>query len=337
MFTEFKLVRSMMGALVVAILMAGGSLTLAQQGSPQDQAQLVVSGQVQDIYTSAYSNEKVLVQILVQSSAAARFEHLKNLAFPAPGNSLFIEVDRARLGINLDRDITTLPNPGTFIRARLSMGSNQQWTANSLAAFEVVDAEQSAIAGDVLADEGLTANGLGLTVEVNLLETGKALRVTAVRPNSAAQAAGIEVGDTLVQANDVALTDARRFDNVIRESQGKLTVVVRDVRTGREVPVSVPMNLAMKPSISGGRELGLTTELAFFQGEPALKVTAVEAHSPAEQAGIRVGLLILQADGAALQKPEALTEAGRNATGPIVLKTYDPSARREGSVTVDLR
>jgi S1-C subfamily serine protease len=209
--------------------------------------------------------------------------------------------------------------------------------AESPASFEAIGTDDPTIAVDSANRDENGAERLGLTVEVRSLGTRRVLEVTAVQPNSAAHGAGIEVGDTLVQANDVALTDANRLNEAIKASQGKLTLVVRDVRTGREVPVDVPLHMAMKKPTGSVRPLGLTTEIAFYQGESALKVTAVEANSPAHQAGIREGVLIIQANGAALASPEALTQAPPDANGHLLLKLFDPKDRSEGTVRVDLK
>ena len=82
--------------------------------------------------------------------------------------------------------------------------------------------------------------------------------------------------------------------------------------------------------------LGIETELAFYNGEAALKVTRVDPDSPAQRSGIAPGLLILKADGERLASPQALREAERESRGSLQLEVVDPRERRERRVRVEL-
>lgn len=85
------------------------------------------------------------------------------------------------------------------------------------------------------------------------------------------------------------------------------------------------------------RQLGVSTEIAFYGGKAALKVVNVAGGSPAQLAGIEPGMLILTADGKPLAKPENLVKAEREAKGILLIKLFEPKSRDERTVRVDLR
>ena len=183
---------------------------------------------------------------------------------------------------------------------------------------------------------------LGLSTERVSLGRESALKVVSVTPNSPAANAGIEPGDILVKANGIALESDRQLAQSYRESGGQFALTVRDVRSGRDVLVNIESDAAVPnsdPSIDlnmKAKPLGVTTALAFYGGEPVLKVTEVASGSPAERAGITIGLLILKANGQPTSSEEKLREAERGSRGRLELQVVDPSDRRERTVRVTL-
>ena len=63
------------------------------------------------------------------------------------------------------------------------------------------------------------------------------LQVTGVTPGSAAAVAGLEVGDTIVNANGIATGTIQEFRSAIANSNGSLRMTVRNVRDGNYVTV----------------------------------------------------------------------------------------------------
>ncbi len=153
---------------------------------------------------------------------------------------------------------------------------------------------------------------------------------------SAVERHAIEVGDILLSANDVDLSRPEQLVEQVQKSDGLLKLMVRDVRGGRDVPVEVKWDSAM-PDRGQGQSLGVTTQVAFIDGKAALKVVTVADGSPAQQAGIEPGLIILTADGSPLPKPENLAFAERQAKGILVLVVVEPRTRVERTVRADLR
>ncbi|WP_152049366.1 PDZ domain-containing protein [Tautonia marina] len=69
------------------------------------------------------------------------------------------------------------------------------------------------------------------------------LRVTQVVPGGAAQRSGIEIGDTIMSANGIPMSDSNALRRVIASSGGALNLIVRDVRNpGVDVPVYVVLD-----------------------------------------------------------------------------------------------
>jgi len=117
-------------------------------------------------------------------------------------------------------------------------------------------------------------------------------------------------------ANGAPVTGAEQLAAAIRKSGPTLVLTVRDVRTGKEVPVEVqvpgrpreagpasfpfPMPGANRPAsgpapaADGSRNrLGAVTEFTLYEVEAAVKVTEVVPDSPADRAGIHVGDILV--------------------------------------------
>ncbi len=195
-----------------------------------------------------------------------------------------------------------------------------------------------------------TSRSLGLSADPVSLGQRTALKVTQVEPAGAAAKAGVEVGDILVAANGAAITSPEQLAAALRKSGPTLTLTVRDVRTGRDTPVTVklggsepdaPAPAPTPPAApggggGGGGRLGAVTELSFYDTEIAVKVTEVEAGSPAEKAGLRIGTLILDADGKLMLHPNDLIDAARASSGTLKLTIVDPRTNKKSRVDVDL-
>ncbi len=80
--------------------------------------------------------------------------------------------------------------------------------------------------------------------------------------------------------------------------------------------------------------LGITTERVSLTKFHALKVTAVEAESPAAKAGIEVGDILLSANDVDLSRPEQLVEQVQKSDGLLKLMVQDVRAGRVVPVEV---
>ena len=185
-----------------------------------------------------------------------------------------------------------------------------------------------------LKDKGKVTRGwLGVLIEDVNAETAEALGmsesrgalVANVTQNSPAEAAGVRVGDIIVVFGGAAINKSSDLSLMVaRTSVGKAVdvTVVRDRQ-----PVSLTVRIGRLRddetvvALEHGNELGLTvremprpfTGRPGTQGREGVVVTEVESGSPAEQAGIRAGDVILEID----RKPISGVQDFRQVVGAL--------------------
>ena len=165
------------------------------------------------------------------------------------------------------------------------------------------------------------------------------LKVTSVTPGRPAAKAGIELGDVLTQVGRLRVESEDQLAEAYRNSRGDFWVTVRDVNSGRDVPVNITAasNAPSNTPVRGRMQpLGASGELAFYNGEAAVKLIAVKPGSPAQKAGLAVGLLILKANGKAIESTKDLEQAERDSRGTMELLIVDPKTKRERTVRATL-
>jgi serine protease Do len=191
------------------------------------------------------------------------------------------------------------------------------------------------------------SRSLGISAEPVAVGKRTGMKVIRVEAGSPAQLAGIEQGDVLVAANGVPITGVEVLSSVVKKSGPTLTVTVRNIRDGRDVPVEikigssdaanaapVPADTSIQPEL--GRKLGAVTELVFYDVNPAVKVTEVEPGSPAARAGIEPGDIIVEANGTPTLHPKTLDEVVRNSPPTLKLTVIDPRNNKKTPVEVNL-
>lgn len=198
---------------------------------------------------------------------------------------------------------------------------------------------------------------LGVKVEPKRLGLRVALEVTGLEPGGAAQRAGIEKGDILMEAEGVALTDSAQLQKVVDKSGARITIKVRDSRTGKDVPVEVQLGAAdvsrpggiPKPSprpspdapaaVPGSltsKSFGITTEAATADLLPVVKVVSVARGSAAQKAGLEVGDVITGVDDKVVFAPDLLDEALGKVGSTFTLTVLDVKTGKKTPVKVDL-
>jgi S1-C subfamily serine protease len=191
------------------------------------------------------------------------------------------------------------------------------------------------------------ANAIGISVETTRVGLRGAVKIATVEPAQPGAEAGLEPGDVIVAVNRTRVANIEEFAQALPEQGGKVTLVVRDVRSGNEVPVEVTA-IGSRSSIEGEEaspsrpaeeagtadQLGLVTELTFYNEEAAVKVIGVKPGSPASRAGVRRGWIILQANDAPVLHPDDLAKAEENSGGRVTLRVVDPSNDRQSTVNI---
>lgn len=206
---------------------------------------------------------------------------------------------------------------------------------------------------------------LGLSAEEAEVDGVAGLKVTAVKPGSPAQEAGLEVDDFITAANGKGINSPADMTAAVRGSGPVLTLTVRDHRSGRQVDVEVklggedrpaperekkpemperrgqdqrsPDRSRTSPGPNAGRSLGITTESALVGLVPAAKVTRVERGGPADKAGIEVGDVIVMVNDTVIISPDLIDEAIAKSTGnELTLTVQDVNSGKKTQVKVNL-
>ena len=120
--------------------------------------------------------------------------------------------------------------------------------------------------------------------------------VTRVFPDSAAEKAGLEVGDIIVGVNDKSVTSAAELRNTIGLLRSGDTVGIRYLRDNESRSTSAELGRAEDQLLSGGDIhpglAGASFAPASTSSDSGVEVTNVEEGSPAAQRGLRSGDVI---------------------------------------------
>jgi membrane-associated protease RseP (regulator of RpoE activity) len=338
-----RIERDWRGDLVVALATVFCGFSVANQPVANAQvpaaaraAVVIVDGMVQNVFQSG---DQDLVQILVQRSELPRLDAIGSTSYPAPGQLVYVHVtDQAAGRISRAPRGGSVPSVKSRITAYLSVGRDGQWEAAGADWFTDDRGSRSASAADSLR-AGLGASDLGVRCQRVSIGRDIGLKVTNVSPGSPAAKAGLELGDVLTKVGRLRVESEDQLAEAYRNSRGDFWVTVRDVNSGREVPVNITAasDASRTPAGLGRMQpLGATGELAFYNGEAAVKVTAVEPGSPAQKAGLAAGLLILKSNGKAIESVKALEQAERDSRGTMDLLIVDPKTKRERTVRATL-
>jgi len=209
-----------------------------------------------------------------------------------------------------------------------------------------------------LADSGRVVRGwLGVGIQPLTSELAKSLKladtngalVSNVTDGSPAAKAGLKAGDVIVEFNGERVARADRLPNAVALTPVGREVPVSVVRDGKPVQLSVKIGeqteareAATKPERAPGK-LGLTVEpvnprLARerkLRDTEGVVVRAVEPDSPAAEAGLQAGDVIVEVDRQPIRNPADMhRQLDDHAKGTPVLMLVH---RGEGSlfVTVD--
>jgi Do/DeqQ family serine protease len=156
-------------------------------------------------------------------------------------------------------------------------------------------------------------------------ETQGAL-VSQVMPDSAAEKAGIKVGDIIRTVDGKAISNANDLRNTIGLKRSGDTVELEVLRDGKKRKIKAQLGeqaVAMQvsamdihPGLQGAELATLDASSPQFSGEAGVLVASVEAGSPAAQRGLRAGDVII---GVNRRKVSNLGEFQQYAQGQSLL------------------
>lgn len=150
-------------------------------------------------------------------------------------------------------------------------------------------------------------------------EEADGLTLTSVAEGSAAEKAGLKVGDRVLFFDGIPIRDGGRFRRAVMRAGSTANIVVR--KPGSNDPVTLPVELS-------GRPVRLGVSWRENAAEPsAVTIVQVAADSPAEQAGIRRLDRIYAIDGHEFADGNQLQQRLKSAlSGPFDL-TLDRDGR----------
>lgn len=153
------------------------------------------------------------------------------------------------------------------------------------------------------------AEALGANVESGAL-------ITEISPNSAAEKAGLEVEDIIVEVNDKKIRDNRELMNAIGLRSPGDEVEITYVRDGRTRSATATLGQRIAVS-SAGADIHPGLAGAEFAANTAtsrggVEVTTVAPDSPAAQRGLRAGDVIVAVNRTAVSSISDLIREGSN-------------------------
>ncbi len=191
----------------------------------------------------------------------------------------------------------------------------------------------------------LIAKALGVVLQPGRNGRQVGVKVAQVERNSPGADAGLEVGDVIVKVGRQEVSDEQQFAQALPRRAGTLTLVVRDVRSGREVPIEVralgtdsqsaPMDRpADPPTTDAANGWGIQGEVTFFNAEAAVRVVRVTPNSPADRAGIQPGMILVMANGQPILHPDDLSKLPLGNGDRVEFRGVNPATNREFTVEV---
>ena len=182
-------------------------------------------------------------------------------------------------------------------------------------------------------------SGVGLSV----IEVPKGLRVTQVFPRSPAEAAGIEVGDTIVsvEGRSIAGKSSIETTKLIKGPEGtEVRLGVRDAKSGKTRKLTVTRAEVTLPNVSSrveqvdGRTLGYVRLLSFSEGAHGQLAHGVEKVKKKGAEGI---VLDLRHNPGGLLDEAVLTASLFLPEGEVVVRTNSRSQGKSVHKTTDGR
>jgi serine protease Do/serine protease DegQ len=190
--------------------------------------------------------------------------------------------------------------------------------------FAVPTEIASSIMGQIL-DFGEIRRGLlGVNIQnidaeaaetLNIDTEGGAL-VTRVFPESAAENAGLEVGDVIIGINDKTITSASELRNTIGLLRSGESVGIRYIRDNKTRSTTAELGRAEDQLLSGAEIhpglAGASFAPASASSDSGVEVTVVEEGSPAAQRGLRAGDVITAVNRVLVRNLRDLSEIAEN-------------------------
>ncbi len=362
-------IRMTLGAGIVVIPALLPAQALAQRAAQtKEGASIIVEGAVREVFRSPRQNQvDYVVQIDVARSEYGRAPaDPRRVQAPAPGDQIYVHVFTPVDGF---RGVghSSIPAERSQVRAYLYPRAQGGWEGafpdwldpsnvepagrgpndpEPPAGAAPAPAPTAPSSTSTPATTGSILQKLGLRAEQVTVSGRLVLKTVDVVPDSPAAKAGIEPGDAIIGVNGGFITDLDQLAATILKGGPVATLVVLDIRSGKQTPVKVDVSgliaaeaaqrqPAPAPAPVPTRILGVKTEqVRLGLRSTAIRVTEVQEGSPAGKAGIEAGDVIIAADDVPTESVEQLNAAVQKSGPVLTLKVFDPRTRREVAVPV---
>ena len=161
-------------------------------------------------------------------------------------------------------------------------------------------------------------------------------------PGSLAQKAGIEPGDVIVDADGLPVSTPTSLMRALNDAQGTLTLTIRDVKSGKNTPIEIPVGGAAPVAPAGNAPqtkvggIGLVADPIFVGGRVALKVTEVQPGSPAAKAGFEPGDVIAAVNDRSVDSVDQIVAVAKKMGPKLKVTVLDVRTRKPSVVDFDL-
>jgi Do/DeqQ family serine protease len=148
------------------------------------------------------------------------------------------------------------------------------------------------------------------------IETEGGALVSRVFPESAAEKAGLEVGDVIIGINDKTIASATELRNTIGLLRSGDNISIRFMRDNKTRTATAVLGSATEQLLSGADIhpglAGASFAPASTSSDSGVEVTAVEEGSPASQRGLRAGDVITAVNRVLVRDLNDLREIAQN-------------------------
>jgi M6 family metalloprotease-like protein len=146
---------------------------------------------------------------------------------------------------------------------------------------------------------------------------GGGMRIARIEPGSAAETAGLREGDVVksVAGETVASLEAVRQQLQTKRAGDSISVIV--TRSGRDLPITVKLLAVSNPLRDTQARPVLGVQL--IEEAKGVKIESVTAGSPAENAGLKAGDVVVRIDGTTMRTLQELrSNVGDRLPGDVV-------------------
>ncbi len=189
--------------------------------------------------------------------------------------------------------------------------------------------------------DGMSFGGNKAVLGVTSDKEGSGAKITTVTKESAAEKAGLKVGDIIKKINDAVIDDSNDLYSVIGKYKPEDKVTITYLRDGKENTTTATLTKAKTiswgngDSFSWSRKPRIGLQIQDVEEGNGVKVLDVDEETPAAKAGLKEDDIITEIDGKDLKNvDEFKTKTQELKEGDTIKVTYKRNGK---SATADIK